>query len=997
VSEREISSQCAAPEHQISEFDVEKSYRLFLVRAPEGPATIAEAVKHSLTTVIVSFLLSDEFDSKISVHDNALVADEVMLIALESDLLEWVISATALDSLSDENPLNRVEIIRRLLADRGIIDAAAALGAQHSQRLTNLRVALDQVRSWADTVRASTLFDTVFYTAQVPLGARLADPALHYVLHGEGAGLAPSRDFDPSTYAVLNADVAASRFNRLVHFELYGRREGRRLRHWLDEHAMPPIGDRIDRPTVLLLLHDANYTGAPILGWNLAKAMSEWYNVVVVLRRGGVLEHVLGEVAAIVIAAPPVEAMSNPQQIDCFAERLAAIYRPLYVIANSVETGPIAIALRHQALPVIALVHEFWPGAKSNVRLEFYASCAALIFPARIVEQSSSQAFRETRLQRRFILPQGPCMIPRLDRSIARKSFGAPFLTEGDPQRSLDDLLAREQRGVGPFTVIGLGAVEMRKGVDLFMAAATALRAKHPNLPFRFIWVGTWEHALGSPYAALLAEQYNRSDLGDQLHFYPAIDNLEPVYARADALFLSSRLDPMPNVTIDAACRGIPVVCFDQASGTAEVLASDPATKALVVPHLDCGAAAEKIAELAHDAGLWDACSKEIRCLALRSFDMKTYAREIDRIGQDSASKFEHMRQDQRLIEEAVAFDPLIYFAPDEAPAAAPVAVYLDQTEHINFASPPAFGVIKRRPRAGFHPFIYGNEAPDFPRDGSRDPLAHYVERGMPTGRWTHAILRPDLEEPTVGVTGNVAVALHGHFHYPDQIGEFLLALAANRNTVDLFLTTTSAPAADILRAATDTYRAGQVIVEVVPNIGRDIYAFLHVLRTRLYGRYDIIGHIHSKRSVHTQDIDPEFGDQWRRFLWEHLLGPRYCAGDTIIDALRRDNRLGLVFPENGYLVGWEKNADSAAVLARRLDLPKPLPGHIEFPAGTMFWARIAALDKLIHTDLREDDMPAEPVPIDGTVLHALERMLPLLCENAGYTYATSYIPHIRR
>ncbi len=511
----------------------------------------------------------------------------------------------------------------------------------------------------------------------------------------------------------------------------------------------------------------------------------------------------------------------------------------------------------------------------------------------------------------------------------------------------------------------------------------------------------------------MLDEQYQRSALGNKLHFFPAVDDLEPVYARADALFLSSRLDPLPNVMIDAALRGIPVVCFDQASGAAELLCADPATACLVVPHLDSGAAADTIAVLARDDGLYESCSRAIRELAQRTFDMTTYARALHAIGLDAARKFENKESDARQLDEADAFSDSIYFGaasvlPSGSTAA---ATYVANSRHINFALAPVFGAILRRPRVGFHPFIYGSEAPDFPDDGSRDPLAHFIERGMPDGRWAHRVIRPDLIATSDDAAGSEGlpsgraensgsvgplpstVALHGHFHYAENIEDFLSALGANHLRADLFLTTTSDETAAILRSATANYAGGNVIVEVGPNVGRDIFAFLRVLREHVRGNYELVGHIHGKRSVHTLDFDPEFGDRWRHSLWEHLLGPSYRTADMIVDAMRQDETLGLVFPENGFLVGWEKNNSSAAALARRIGLQKDLPPHIEFPAGTMFWARTEALDLLVRAELREDEMPAEPIPIDGTLLHALERLLPLVCEEAGYGYATTYIP----
>ncbi|TVV71698.1 rhamnan synthesis F family protein [Sphingomonas solaris] len=1012
MSEIIKSAPLIAPDHLASEADVENGYRLFLAREPEAPTIVTNLAGHPLLLVLTPLLVSDEAQSKLGLVDGELAVSEIMLEPLDPDLRDWVNAITRPGSVDDGTPVDRLTVIRRFLGDSLIRHTADALDPCHGRDIDALNAALAGMDDSVRLIGTSPFFDPLYYEDQRPAGMSLADPATHYVLHGERQGLKASTDFDAAAYAGFNPDVAASSLNRLMHYELCGRREQRRHRHWLADHPMPPIAataDAAGRPTILLLLHEASYTGAPILGWNLVQALSDRCNVVVVLRNGGALEGALREVASAFVAAPPPETTVDPHEMRRFAERLVEIYRPLYAIANSVESRPIAVALRQFDIPVVALVHEFWPGAASHVRLEFYSSCAALVFPARIVAESSFHAFRETRLQKWFILPQGPSAIPPFDRSLAPLPFGAPFDTGDEVPVPLEALLADGRRGEGTFTVIGLGAVEMRKGLDLFIAAATAMRAKHTNMAFRFIWIGTWEHAIGTPYAALLDEQVRRAGLGDHLHFYPAVDNLEPVYARADALFLSSRLDPLPNVVIDAAFRGIPVVCFDQASGAAELLAADPDTASLVVPHLDSGAAADRLVALARDAADRRSCGEAVQRLARRSFDMKAYAETLDRIGCDAARDLGHTETDRRLIEDVDALDTSLYFQLDRAalsPAIDPAALYLDRTRHINFASPPVFGVILRRPRPGFHPFIYATEAPGFPRDGSRDPLAHYIEQGMPAGRWSHPVLRLD-QRHRAGLAPHVVgpgiapatppVALHGHFHYTDDIAEFMQALAANCLRADLFLTTTTDESADILRAATRDYGGGRVVVDVGPNIGRDIYAFLRVLKAHVRGRYEFVGHVHGKRSLHMRALDPAFGDQWRQFLWEHLLGPTCRAADLIVDAMRRDKTLGLVFPENGFLVGWERNVASPAALARRIGMRGPLPDYIEFGAGTMFWARTAALDALIEANLGEHEIPAEPLPTDGTILHALERMLPLICAEAGYTYATTHIPAIAR
>jgi lipopolysaccharide biosynthesis protein len=72
-----------------------------------------------------------------------------------------------------------------------------------------------------------------------------------------------------------------------------------------------------------------------------------------------------------------------------------------------------------------------------------------------------------------------------------------------------------------------------------------------------------------------------------------------------------------------------------------------------------------------------------------------------------------------------------------------------------------------------------------------------------------------------------------------------------------------------------------------------------------------------------------------------------------------------------------------------------PLPPFLDFPVGTMFWARSSALAPLLELGLTWDSYPKEPAPIDGTVLHAIERLLPSVVQHAGFRYATTHVPGV--
>ena len=174
----------------------------------------------------------------------------------------------------------------------------------------------------------------------------------------------------------------------------------------------------------------------------------------------------------------------------------------------------------------------------------------------------------------------------------------------------------------------------------------------------------------------------------------------------------------------------------------------------------------------------------------------------------------------------------------------------------------------------------------------------------------------------------------------------------------------------------------------------RDLAPFLQGLHDGLYSGYDLVGHFHSKRSPH---VDKTTGERWREFMWEHLIGGEFAIADSILEAFAGDARLGLVFAEDPHLNGWDENLEIAGNLAILMKLAQPLPMHFDFPIGTMFWARPDALKPFNRLNLCRDDFPAEPLPIDGTLLHALERLIPFAAANAGFGYATTYVRNSKR
>jgi lipopolysaccharide biosynthesis protein len=295
-----------------------------------------------------------------------------------------------------------------------------------------------------------------------------------------------------------------------------------------------------------------------------------------------------------------------------------------------------------------------------------------------------------------------------------------------------------------------------------------------------------------------------------------------------------------------------------------------------------------------------------------------------------------------------------------------------------------------RRPFAGFNPLAYACQCSKFDPEGSEDPLAHYLRMGRPEGRWSHSVFLAGKDASQGRRRVPDTVAIHGHFHYPDLLPDFLERLASNQLRCDLFLTTTAVEKAKELERWVRRYKQGLVTIDVVPNRGRDIGPFFTHLRAKL-ASYDVVGHIHGKRS--SALADATIGESWRDFLWEHLIGSKFPMADIIVDRFANDPSLGLVFPEDFNLLGWGKNRAEGDRLVVAMGLRQVLPVHFDFPVGTMFWSRPRALKPLFDLALSWDSYPEEPVAYDGTVLHAIERLLPIVARETGHHYATTHVP----
>jgi lipopolysaccharide biosynthesis protein len=103
-----------------------------------------------------------------------------------------------------------------------------------------------------------------------------------------------------------------------------------------------------------------------------------------------------------------------------------------------------------------------------------------------------------------------------------------------------------------------------------------------------------------------------------------------------------------------------------------------------------------------------------------------------------------------------------------------------------------------------------------------------------------------------------------------------------------------------------------------------------------------------------------------------------------------------MIFPDDPHVVGWGKNKRFVEALGQKLQVDTG-PTHFLFPVGTMFWARVESIRPILDLELDWKDYPSEPLPYDGSILHALERLFSLVASARGGRSVLTNVPGVTR
>lgn len=232
------------------------------------------------------------------------------------------------------------------------------------------------------------------------------------------------------------------------------------------------------------------------------------------------------------------------------------------------------------------------------------------------------------------------------------------------------------------------------------------------------------------------------------------------------------------------------------------------------------------------------------------------------------------------------------------------------------------------------------------------------------------------------------------NLYYLDTIERYLRYLDSVPQEVQICIVSSVDKVLEQVSAYVDWQRIKNVKIVKKENRGRDISALLVACRQEILN-YKYLCFVHDKKA--NWEGAKEDTDLWIENLWDNML----CSQNyiyNIINILEKHHKIGLLVPHepigeyysNWFSGTWGNNFQNTRNLANRLNIKYSMSPEIPvITLGTCFWCKTDALRKLFLVEWKYEDFDREPLPIDGTVSHAIERIFSFVAKDAGYETGT--------
>ncbi|MFM0152453.1 glycosyltransferase [Paraburkholderia sediminicola] len=404
-----------------------------------------------------------------------------------------------------------------------------------------------------------SLFDQTWYLTQYPdVAEGNVDAWEHYCEAGWREGRNPNATFNTTYYLASNLDVAHAQMNPLIHWDMFGK--GERRKTSLVNVSARPRTNKVATPSIIFVSHEASRTGAPAVLLSLMQWIKKNTQIKfsVVIGAGGPWNDRFEALAdCFYLDRNYARALRDELREFC-GNHVKVIY------VNTIASGFYAEHLKFLNAKFVTHVHEM--ESVFNIFEPQFAALKPICDKYIAVSKASVEA-----------------LSGRINTEGVEIVELPPFI-EPVKNTGVTVELIKDRK-----IIFGCGAVELRKGFDIFcQVGVELLKVGYTN--FKMYWIGATNSHL-DPIAEI-----ERAGLRDHVEWL-GVKNYPRDYFRHGHLFLlPSREDPYPLVCMEAAECHLPVICFDERAGGMHTFVENDA--GVVVPFEDAVAMASAARKL---------------------------------------------------------------------------------------------------------------------------------------------------------------------------------------------------------------------------------------------------------------------------------------------------------------------------------------------------------------------------------------------------------------
>lgn len=249
-------------------------------------------------------------------------------------------------------------------------------------------------------------------------------------------------------------------------------------------------------------------------------------------------------------------------------------------------------------------------------------------------------------------------------------------------------------------------------------------------------------------------------------------------------------------------------------------------------------------------------------------------------------------------------------------------------------------------------------------------------------------VLPKDVSVENCIPTDKIAVIIH--VFYEDVLTDIYNYARSIPSYIDLYITTSVESIIDSIGKIFVDLKCNKLEIRKVDGRGRDLSA-LCIGCKDIFESYDIVCFTHDKKT--TKGFTAEsIGKSFMHTIVDNTIGSTQYI-NNILNEFKKNPRLGVLSPPQPLhsiyfrTLGreWGICFDAAKEALKMLGCTNAMISINKQPfvLGSSFWFRTKALKNL--TNCKLEYFPQEPMPIDGSFSHGLERAIPYIAQNNGF------------